>query len=205
MNSKSFWDKAAEKYATRPVSNEAAYAATLDIARGYFDPDASLLELGCGTGSTALRLADSAATIVGTDISPNMVEIAQSKAMAAGVQNVSFRALPAQADAGGPYDAILAFNLLHLLDNVPEVLAQAHRMLKSGGVLVTKSGCLGDGKTRLLWLPIALMRLIGKAPDVAFIKAAQLDQMMVDAGFVVERAEMLPEGSVNRLIVARKT
>lgn len=204
MDSKRFWDKMADRYAKRAVSDEASYAATLDIARGYLVDDAHVLELGCGTGSTALRMAGDVAQYLGTDISPRMIEIAAQKTKDAGVSNVAYQAAAAEADVGGPFDAVFAFNLLHLLDNVPQVLRQSHAMLKTGGVIVSKSGCLGEGVKTLLWIPIAVMRLFGKAPKVAFHNRAQLDQMFKDAGFSIERAEMLPEGSANRVIVARK-
>ena len=204
MSSQKFWDKIADRYAKRAVSDEASYAATLDIARSYLPEDASVLEIGCGTGSTALRMAGDVAQYLGTDISPRMIEIAEQKTKDTGVSHVRFQAAVAEADVGGPFDAVLAFNLLHLLEDVPQVLDQANAMLKSGGVIVSKSGCLGEGVKTLLWAPIAIARLLGKAPKVAFHNRAQLDQMFKDAGFAIERAEMLPEKSMNRVIVARK-
>ncbi|MEL6287025.1 MAG: class I SAM-dependent methyltransferase, partial [Pseudomonadota bacterium] len=49
-----------------------------------------VLELGCGTGSTALLLAPSVAQITGTDISGEMVRIANGKAADQGAQSVTF-------------------------------------------------------------------------------------------------------------------
>lgn len=202
MTAQDFWDKIADRYAKRAVGDEASYTATLDIVRGVLAPQANVLEIGCGTGSSALRLADAAGQYLGTDISPRMIEIAGSKA--AGIGHLRFEVAAADAPVGEGFDAVLAFNLLHLVADVPKVLAQAHAMLKSSGVLVSKSACLGEGVKPLLWLPIAIARLLGKAPKVEFHKIARLDQMFKDAGFVVEYAEMLPAGSANRVIVARK-
>ena len=52
-----FWDGIAEKYAKRPISDMAAYEYTLGRTRSYLKPEDQVLELGCGTGSTALLLA----------------------------------------------------------------------------------------------------------------------------------------------------
>jgi cyclopropane fatty-acyl-phospholipid synthase-like methyltransferase len=52
-----FWDKRAEKYAQRPLADQAAYEKKLEITRRYFNPDSVVLEIGCGTGSTALAHA----------------------------------------------------------------------------------------------------------------------------------------------------
>ncbi|PTB95944.1 class I SAM-dependent methyltransferase, partial [Thalassospira xiamenensis] len=43
-----FWDKAATKYARKPVRNQSAYAETLDRTRHYLRPDQNVLEIGCG-------------------------------------------------------------------------------------------------------------------------------------------------------------
>ena len=62
-----FWDKIAERYAARPIDNPDAYEATLERVRHWLHPDWHVLELGCGTGTTALKLAGSAAQITATD------------------------------------------------------------------------------------------------------------------------------------------
>ena len=86
-----FWDRRAASYAKKPVPDEDAYARTLERVRAYLSPSASVLELGCGTGTTALALAPSARDILATDYSAEMIGIATAKAGAAGVTNVRFR------------------------------------------------------------------------------------------------------------------
>ena len=49
-----------------------------------------ILEVGCGTGSTALLLAADVAHVTASDISGNMIRIAMEKASTEGVANVSF-------------------------------------------------------------------------------------------------------------------
>jgi len=61
QNQASFWDKTAKKYAAQPIGNMDAYTETLVRTRTYLHPDHKVLELGCGTGTTALRLADAVA------------------------------------------------------------------------------------------------------------------------------------------------
>jgi len=74
-----FWDRAARKYAASPIDDEAGFERTLARTRALMPPDARVLELGCGTGTAALRLADSVKSHVGTDISAGMIAIAQEK------------------------------------------------------------------------------------------------------------------------------
>ena len=87
-----FWDKVAPKYAKSPIADQAAYEYTLDRTRTYLNPKDSVLELGCGTGSTALLLAPDVKQITAIDLSPGMLVIAREKAAKAGVNKHSKRA-----------------------------------------------------------------------------------------------------------------
>ncbi len=90
-SSKEFWDKSAQRYAKSRVRDEASYQKKLAITQGYFQPNWSVLEFGCGTGSTALVHAPHVKEILATDISGKMLEIAAQKARDAGVENVRFQ------------------------------------------------------------------------------------------------------------------
>ena len=52
-----FWNKLADRYSRRPISDEATYEKKLEITRQYFRPDMEVLEIGCGTGTTAIAHA----------------------------------------------------------------------------------------------------------------------------------------------------
>ena len=51
----------APKYAKSPIKDVPAYEYTLGRTRSYLKPTDAVLELGCGTGGTALKLADAVA------------------------------------------------------------------------------------------------------------------------------------------------
>ena len=70
-----FWDGIAEKYAKSPIRDMEAYEHTLQRTASYLKPTDQVLELGCGTGRTALRLADHADTITASDVSPGMLAV----------------------------------------------------------------------------------------------------------------------------------
>ena len=80
-----FWDKIAERYSKRPIADEVAYQKKLQVTREYFRPDMEVLELGCGTGSTAILHAPYVKHILAIDISSKMIDIAQAKADAKSV------------------------------------------------------------------------------------------------------------------------
>ncbi len=52
-----FWDRIAVKYAADPIADPAGYETTLRRVQDLLTTDQDVLEIGCGTGTTALRLA----------------------------------------------------------------------------------------------------------------------------------------------------
>lgn len=200
MTSAKFWDGVAVKYAKMAIRNPEQYHQSLERTRSYLRPEDRVLELGCGTGSTALLLAPGVALYTGSDVSPKMMEIANGKLADTDQSNLDFVVADADSDAlGTSYDAVLAFNLLHLVDDLPATLHHIHDMTRDGGLLINKTPCLGSKK----WLfgPIIwVMKLFGKAPDAQFFTPVQLEQAIIDAGYeIVEAADY---GS--RYVVARK-
>lgn len=199
-----FWDRIAQKYARQPIGNEAAYEASLARVRHWLEPRMEVLEIGCGTGSTALRLAPDAGQIVGTDLSDQMLRIAAQKAEEAGTGNVRFVLSDAlQAGAGAQFDMVTGFNILHLLEDLPAVLAHLHGRLRDGGLFVSKTPCL-SGKPWLRPLVWA-MQAVGKAPrPVFFLSPERLEAAVTAAGFeIVERGDYPPTWPA-RFLVARK-
>ena len=200
-----FWDRAARKYAASKISNMDAYEKTLDHPRAYLSPTDTVLEIGCGTGSTALLLAPNVARYTASDISGKMVEIGREKAAAAGVGNITNiqGVLGDAALSTGPFDTVLAFNLLHLIRDPGAEARKAHAVLKPGGMFISKSACM-SGWRRGLQPIIGIMQLLGKAPFVGFTSVKKLESMISDAGFEIVES-FNPSGSpMGRFIAARK-
>ncbi len=134
-----FWDKIAERYSKQPIADEAAYQKKLQVTREYFRPDMEVLEIGCGTGSTAITHAPYVKHIQAIDISSKMIEIAQGKADTENVKNVTFKCstIDEYSVPDQTLDAVLGLSILHLLENKEEVIGRVHKMLKPGGLFVT--------------------------------------------------------------------
>lgn len=184
-----FWDRIAPKYARDPVRDQAAYEHKLALTQAHLRPGMRLLEIGCGTGSTALAHAPHVASIDAVDVSDAMLDIARGKAEAAGIGNVTFRqgdvdTLQAQAEG---YDALLALSVLHLLPDRRGALSRMVAWLKPGGLLVTNTPCLGDSMAFIKPI-LPLGRWLGRFPHVEVFRQATLAGEIAAAGLVpVER------------------
>ena len=198
-----FWDGIAAKYIAAPMRNTAAYEEWLAEVKAELKETDTVLELGCGSGNTALQLAPLVAHYTATDFAANMVSHGISAAAEAGVQNITFRqAAPEDGNLGGPYDVVLAFNLLHLIENRKTALANIYEHTKPGGLFISKTMALG--KLWPLKLPLAIGQALGKAPHLDFLSERALDGAVREAGFEIEAARNIPARSMNRLIIARK-
>jgi len=200
-----FWNRIAERYSKRPITDEAAYRKKLAITRGYFRPDMEVLEFGCGTGSTALLHAAYVKHIRAIDISAKMLEIARRKAAAENITNVAFdcAAIDDLRVAGQSLDAVLGFSILHLLENKEAVIGKVYDMLKPGGVFVTSTACLGDSMNFFKFIaPVG--KFFGLMPLVRIFTAQELENSLKNAGFQIDH-EWRPGKNKMVFIVAQKT
>ena len=82
------WDRLAPNYARRPIADEAAYEHKLRLTQKLMTKDMTALELGCGSGSTAILHAPYVKSYLATDFSSSMIEIAREKAWSASLPNL---------------------------------------------------------------------------------------------------------------------
>lgn len=140
-----FWDRMAHRYAKKPVPDVQVYEDKLHRTDALLEPHHRLLEVGCGTGTTAVHHAPHVAHVRGVDLSPRMIEIARARADEAGLRNVDFQVGDVDRLPSGPrYDLVLAHSLLHLVRDPRAALVALHDALRPGGYLVATVPCLGD-------------------------------------------------------------
>jgi SAM-dependent methyltransferase len=134
------WDAQQERYI---ADREERFRVVVDVVAAAVDgvERPRIVDLGCGPGSLASRLAAALphAEITGLDADPLLLDLARS----AGHAGVRFeRALlnePGwEAALDGPWDAVVSSTALHWLDpaDLAAVFAASARRLRPGGVLV---------------------------------------------------------------------
>jgi ubiquinone/menaquinone biosynthesis C-methylase UbiE len=90
-----------------------------------------VLDLGCGSGAFGKRIAALGHTVIGADISPNLLAFAPSESI--GRVQCDVERMPFQANA---YDLVFCGGVLHHFPAKALVLREVSRVLKAGGELI---------------------------------------------------------------------
>jgi predicted nicotinamide N-methyase len=127
-------------YWARPWPSGLALAGALADEGGRADIDgARVLELGCGLGAPSVVAARAGAEVLATDGSADAVAFAAHalalNEVAADVAVVDWAAHGEALVARGPFDLVLAADVLYLQANVAIALRLWPRLLAPGGVL----------------------------------------------------------------------
>lgn len=114
-------------------------------------PGMDCVDLGCGSGRLALKLAEGGANVIGVDVSGAMIERMEDQAKQEGVERVRGMTTPIE-HLSLPADSvdlvITNYALHHLLDTDKEkVVRAAFGWLRPGGQLVVADMMLGRGAT----------------------------------------------------------
>ncbi len=130
-----FWSKVAQKY-DRVVDLQIG-PKTRSMVRERLAREGrlgNLAEFGCGTGFYTQVLADKADSVIATDVSPGMLEVAKSQI---NTTNVTFQAEDCQMTSlpNGVFDTVFISLVIHFTEP-DKTLAEIHRILKPGGTLI---------------------------------------------------------------------
>jgi 2-polyprenyl-3-methyl-5-hydroxy-6-metoxy-1,4-benzoquinol methylase len=208
--SEKFWDQAANNYDNTEEKFEFIHRRSRENTKRYLKDTDIVLDYGCGTGMTACEISSLVKSVRAIDISSKMIEISKGKAATGGIVNVDFE----QADIfdeefeHGSFDVVLAFNMLHTVPDPESVVQRAVELLKSGGLFISVTPCLGGKKSTLVSLQILLVRAllrVGIIPvPIRQLKGADLDDLMDDERLQVIETEKIFKGASSYFMVAKK-
>jgi SAM-dependent methyltransferase len=100
-----------------PWDDDVVPLSVIDLFGSHVPRGAHVLEVGCGSGTTALWLAQQGYRVVACDVSAEAIRIARQRAAAAGLA-VSFRVLDVLTETietvdGSPFEVVFSRGVLH--------------------------------------------------------------------------------------------
>ena len=133
-----FWDRVAGLYDLFEWSNRKVNAAAARRVAELIPAGARVLDCAAGTGLFSLAAAKNAASVLCTDLSLPMLDKARKKAAKQKLTNIGFaqRSITALADRDGAFDAVIAGNVLHLLNAPGPAVRELWRVTAPGGRLI---------------------------------------------------------------------
>lgn len=124
-----------------------------EVARAAAADDAPVvLDIGCGTGMVALRMAARGFAVTGIDVNPQAIDLARSLAAEAGTASCRFLVADAAAADGhdlpaGPFDAAVCQLVISIIggpDDRMRLLRAAWTRLRPGGRLYVSASGVSD-------------------------------------------------------------
>ncbi|MEV5750150.1 class I SAM-dependent methyltransferase [Actinoallomurus sp. NPDC052308] len=175
-------------------------------------PDELIVDVGCGTGSTALLLnrTEPRARVVAMDPDRNVLAIARRKAEAAGAtvrwETGMGDALPEVVGVGA-VDTAVSSLVLHQcpMRTKRAILASVHAVLRPGGKVVIAD--YGLQRTRLMRLGFRMVQFADGFEDTRPNAEGVVPELMAEAGFGdVREAEVVSTltGSISVYVAFRE-
>lgn len=133
-----FWDKTAWLYDIAESLNPKAYRGMLKGVTTVVPEGAKVLDCAAGTGELSIAAAVKAESVLCTDISLPMLEMARKKCAEKEIKNISFgeRDILHLPDGDNTYDVSIAGNVLHLLEEPEKAVRELCRVTKDGGRVI---------------------------------------------------------------------
>lgn len=191
------WDKAVGDYeAGWRAQLEPAQSLMLDMAA--LRPGERVLEVACGTGLISFRIVDAVGeegSVVGTDISSEMVAAARRRAAERNIGNARFERRDAEDLRldDEPFDAALCGLGLMYVPNPVKALGEMGRLLKPGGRI---AAAVWGARAKCGWaeiFPITDARVASEVCPMFFHLGTRdmLARSFAETGFTDIRSERL--------------
>ncbi|MGH3348787.1 MAG: class I SAM-dependent methyltransferase [Nocardioides sp.] len=164
MSDIDLWDREAQTFdeaADHGLADPACRAAWRDLLIEHLpEAPATVADLGCGTGTLSLLLAEEGYVVDGVDFSPEMVRRANEKAGHLATFAVGDAAEPPLAEAA--YDVVLSRHVLWAMPSPAAALDRWLALLRPGGRLLLVEGTWSTGAGLSAEETVALVEATGR-------------------------------------------
>lgn len=197
-----FWNQQAEKF---NKADQSEIKTLVGMSQKYLKESDVILDFGCAAGYSSLYMAKNVRSVIGVDYSSEMIRLARENTRAKGIDNVSFVVTDLN-DENAPdvtFNGVLAYNVLHLVDDLEKTLMNMHKMVEEDGVLITYTPCLGEGNIFVRSLTAVLAK-VGNFPVARKLTGTDMKKMFESAGFEIIDFIGYKDPAHSHFIVAKK-
>ena len=199
--SKKFFDRVSSK--SKPEPNQAAFKI-IESSKEFLEKGNYILDFGCGSGAITNKLAKAVKGIEAIDISSGMLDFAKRQAEENSISNINYTqtSIFHERFKDETFDVILAFNVLHYIDDIQSLIERINILLKPNGVFISSTACMKEKRSLVRYL-LSFLSNIGIVPKMISYNKVELETLIENGNFEViksERISKLPE----YFIVVRK-
>ena len=201
-----FWDLISSKYAASPIADRNAYETKIAKLKAYLTPEMSVLDIGCGTGTQCGDIANRVSQVTGIDISSKLLAIAEQRMAERNVDNVEFVQTSVFDERFQPnsFDVVMAFFVLHFIEDIDAAIKRVHELLKPGGVFISETACLGE-KSKLTGKFLRFAGNLGLMPRINLLTTQQLEQSLKNTKFaIIEKIKFSNQPDAEFTLIAKK-
>jgi phosphatidylethanolamine/phosphatidyl-N-methylethanolamine N-methyltransferase len=144
---KRFWDRFAKYYDSfiDKVFRK-TYKTILENIDSDLNSSCNVLEIGTGTGIIPFSIYSKVSSIIATDISAEMIQIANQKLINSKIRNIDFQIQDSYnlTFPDKSFDVVIASNLFHLLYEPEKPIKEIMRVMKENGIFIAPTLCVGE-------------------------------------------------------------
>lgn len=149
----------------------------------------SILDLGCGEGALAAKIAETGAEVIAVDLNADMVAHAKARGLDAYVMSAT------RLPFASRFDAVFSNAVLHWVKEADTAVAQVRKVLRPGGRFVAEFGGHGNAHTAVT----AMQEVFRRHPEFGtfenpwyFPSPEEYRALLEAQGFRVEYIELIP-------------
>lgn len=198
-----FWDRIAPKFDSIEKS-DIAYTIFIEKVKAYLKADDTIMDFGCGTGLICNEIAGNVGFIHAIDISAKMIEIAENKALEREIRNIAFRRTTIfdEKFREGSFDALIAFNIFHLLEEPQKYFQRLFQLLKPEGLILSATPCMSEAPG--LNYVLKFFTAIGLTPKLNSFTSTEMEQFFLTSSFKTVELNRIKPNSPQYIGIAKK-